>query len=141
MVRNTSDSKVRRSENCLRRRNTTRVSRRVRGKEKGECEEEEEDEVVGGEERNRIKSGQRCALKTSNNSGCWTNDIIELGSATDSTKEMIEEKRGCAYSSNDGSKPTNYTLYQFQSKCPTQRSPPQETRFSIRTSFDTPSDQ
>ena len=72
MVRNTSDSKVRRSENCLRRRNTTRVSRRVRGKEKGECEEEEEEEVVGGEERNRIKSGQRCALKTSNNSGCCT---------------------------------------------------------------------
>jgi hypothetical protein len=34
MVRKTSDSRVRRSENCLRRRKTTRVSRRVSGKEK-----------------------------------------------------------------------------------------------------------
>jgi len=34
MVRKTSDSSVRRSENCLRRRKTTRVRRSVSGNEK-----------------------------------------------------------------------------------------------------------
>lgn len=44
MVRNTSDSSVKRSENCFKRRNTTRVSRSVSGNENVDDDDDKDDD-------------------------------------------------------------------------------------------------